>query len=379
MRIPGFKGIFGLIAYVLIAISIAGCTTNAGPSPVLQSKLATRVHEAIEIDNIAPGFAIAVIGPTEAQSYSAAAGVADADGRIFTADTPLRIASNTKTFTAATVLRLWEDGLLDLDAPITALIDPEFDAMLQNDGYDATAITVRQLLMHTAGLPDHADDSYVELVMTDPSRQWTRRDQLAVAVDAHDPLGPPNDQFSYSDTGYILLGHIIERLTGETLAAVVRREMKFSEIGLEATWWEQVEQPPVQSAPRARQYVSGVDATDWDGSIDLYGGGGLIMSPNDLARFMTALMRNEIFDEPATLETMLSAPGHPFPDNYRIGLFPRTIEEFEAYSHEGFWGTHVIYIPELDAAVSAVVLDQSGYRKMFPLVSETIRDIANSR
>ncbi|MEM9616440.1 MAG: serine hydrolase domain-containing protein [Pseudomonadota bacterium] len=379
MRILGFKGIFGLTAYALVAISIAGCTTNTSPSSVLQSQLEMRVREAVEIDNIAPGFAIAVIGPTEAQSYSAAAGVADTNERPFTPDTPLRIASNTKTFTAATVLRLWEDGLLDLDAPITALIDPEFDVMLQNDGYDTTAITVRHLLMHTAGLPDHADDSYVDLVMADPSRQWTRRDQLAVAVDAHDPLGPPNNQFSYSDTGYILLGHIVERLTGETLAAIVRRELKFSEIGLEATWWEQVEQPPAQSAPRARQYVSGVDATDWNGSIDLYGGGGLVMSPNDLARFMTALMRNEIFDDPATLETMLSAPGHPFPDKYRIGLFPRTIEEFEAYSHEGFWGTHVIYIPELDAAVSAVVLDQSGYREMFPLVSETIRDIANSQ
>jgi len=276
-------------------------------------------------------------------------------------------------------MRLWEDGRIDLDAPIARLIDPNFDEMLRNDGYDTDAITVRHLLMHTAGLPDHADDAYVEMVMGDPTRQWTRAEQLQVGVDNHDPLGPPTGQYSYSDTGYILLGDIIERLTGEPLASTARRELKFSEIGLDATWWEQVEQRPTTSAPRARQYISGLDTTDWNGSIDLYGGGGLIMSANDLARFMAALMRGEIFDDGATLETMLSAPDHPFPDRYRLGLFPREFKGYDGYTHEGFWGTHARFIPELNVAISAVVLDQSGYRKMFPMVSETLNELIESR
>ncbi|MHA7871915.1 MAG: serine hydrolase domain-containing protein, partial [Hyphococcus sp.] len=252
--------------------------------------------------------------------------------------------------------------------------DPVFDAMLQKDGYETNVITVRHLLMHTSGLPDHADDKYVEMIMADPSRQWTRREQLQVLVDGHDPLGPPNGQYRYSDTGYILLGGIIERLTGEPLSTVIRRELKFAEIGLQATWWEQVEQPPANAAPRARQSLSGLDTTDFNGSLDLYGGGGLIMSATDLARFMAALMRGEIFDSAQTLETMLSAPGHPFPDKYRLGLFPRDSQGYESFAHEGFWGTHARFIPELDVAISAVVLDQSGYATMFPLISETLDD-----
>lgn len=373
------KGLFSLIGYAGITMGAAGCAADVNPPNILQSQLQARVQNAVETDNIAPGFAIVVIGPTEAESYSAAAGVADPDGRAFTADTPLRIASNTKTFTAATVLRLWEDGRIDLDAPISGLVDPDFDEMLRNDGYDTNAITVRHLLMHTAGLPDHADDAYVEMVMADPTRQWTRTEQLQVGVDNHDPLGPPNSQYSYSDTGYILLGDIIERLTGEPLAAVVRRELKFTKIGLDATWWEQVEQRPATSAPRARQYISGLDTTDWNGSIDVYGGGGLIMSSNDLVRFMAALMRGEIFDDAATLETMMSAPGHPFPDRYRLGLFPREFQGYDGYTHEGFWGIHARFIPELDVAISGVVLDQAGYAKMFPLISETLKDIIDSR
>lgn len=376
MRYSGLKGLLGLTAY---AVAVAGCANQADSTSALQTQLETRVQKAVEEDNIAPGFAIVVIGPTAAESYAAAAGAADSDGRAFTPDTPLRIASNTKTFTAATVLRLWEDGRVDLDAPIAGLINPDFDAMLRGDSYDTDAITVRHLLMHTAGLPDHADDAYVQIVMADPMRQWTRREQLQVGVDNHDPLGPPNAQYTYSDTGYILLGDIIERVTGEPLAMAVRRELKFAEIGLNATWWEQAEQRPENAAPRARQYISGLDTTDWNGSIDAYGGGGLIMSANDLARFMAALMRGEIFDDAATLETMMSAPGHPFPDRYRLGLFPREFQGYDGYTHEGFWGTHARFIPELDVAISAVVLDQSGYGKMFPLVSETLNELIESR
>ena len=377
------KGLVCNFAVVVTAAVTVGCTTTATAPPAaslqLQTELQARVENEVRVNKIAPGFAIAVVGPTKAETYAAAAGVADAEGRAFTPSTPLRTASNTKTFTAATVLRLWEKGLINLDAPIAGLIDPDFNTMLQSDGYDTSAITVRHLLMHTGGLPDHADDNYVNIIMADPSRQWTRRDQVELLVEAHDPLGQPNGQFSYSDTGYILLGDIIERLTGETLAAAVRRELKFSELGLTATWWEQVEQRPAQAEPRARQYLSGLDATDWNGSVDLYGGGGLIMSVNDLAKLMAALMRGEIFDDPATLETMLKAPGNPFPDKYRLGLFPRTVSDLEAYSHEGFWGTHVIYIPELDVAVAAAVVDQDGYRKMFTPVTQTIEDIMNNR
>lgn len=380
MRGLNSKTVWRAIAVGVSSLWAVSCATPSTDAPsILASQLEARVQAAVDVEKIAPGFAIVVLGPSEAESYAAAAGVADPEGRAFTVDTPLRIASNTKTFTAATILRLWEQGLIDLDAPIAGLIDPAFDALLRTDGYDTDSITVRHLLMHTAGMPDHADDAYVEIIMQDPSRHWTRAEQVALLVESHDPLGPPNSQFVYSDTGYILLGDIIERVTGETLAASVRRLLKFSELELGSTWWEQVEERPAQSPKRARQYLAALDATDWNGSVDLYGGGGLIMSPHDLARFMAALMRGEIFDDPATLETMRNAPGHPFPQNYRIGLFPRTIGGVDGYSHEGFWGTHVIYFPELDVALSAMVLDQAGYGKMFTSVTQTIEDIVNAR
>ena len=367
--------LFSLAAICLLSI---GCATAPNDPSSLQSRLETRLQSAINDKKIAPGMAFVVLAEDGAL-YEAAVGVADPAGRPFTIDTPVRIASVTKTLMAATILRLWEAGQIDLEASIAGLIDPEFDALLRGDGYDTDAITVRHLLTHTAGLPDHADDAYVAIVNADPARNWTRRDQVSLAVENHDPLGPPDGQFSYSDTGYILLGDIIERRTGKPLARTVRRALKFADIGLDASWWEIDESRPEGATPRAHQYVSGVDTTEWNGTVDLYGGGGLIMSTHDMARFMRALMDNKIFESPETLRTMIASPGNQHPQRYRFGLFPYSLNDVETYYHSGFWGTFVSYIPDIDIVVAVVVLDQSGYSEILEIVSETTADFRKNR
>ena len=140
--------------------------------------------------------AIFVTGGGAEQAY--ADGLADpATGRALTVDTPVRIASNTKTFTAAAVLRLWEQGRVDLDAAIGGLINPRLDRILRADGYDTTAITVRHLLSHSGGLYDHGGDKrFVESLMTNPGKVWTREalvklakeDPRIVAISAAMPL-----------------------------------------------------------------------------------------------------------------------------------------------------------------------------------------------
>src|SRR5690606_5423625 len=118
------------------------------------------------------------------QGRGAAAGLADADaGRAMTVDTPLRIASNTKTFTAATALRLWEQSRLDLEAPVAGLIAPELDALLRERGYAADGITVRHLLTHSAGLYDHGSDPrFTQTLFGDPKRRWSREDLVRLSM-----------------------------------------------------------------------------------------------------------------------------------------------------------------------------------------------------
>lgn len=365
--------------FALFAVAMCLSLSSAwalGEEPLAPDEnLMSQLDMVLEQNPSYRGLSVAVRGRDAGHNFSVTVGVAAPDGRALTAQTPFRTASVTKTFVAATVLRLWEQDLVDLNAPISDLIDPAYDELLVGEGYDTSAITVKHLLMHTAGLPDHADGAYVGMIMEAPTRQWTRADQVALAVENHDPLGDPDQQYSYSDTGYILLGDIIERVTGDPLAIVVRRELKFEEVGLAATWWEQVEETPADIPDRASQFLGTLDTTGWNGSADLYGGGGLISTTADLSAFMMALFGDAVFDKNDTLTLMIAAPGHPFPDRYRLGLFPGELNGEEIYYHSGFWGVHTLYAPDLGIAVSGVVLNQEGYRDMVEILQETAREL----
>ncbi|WP_300526837.1 serine hydrolase domain-containing protein [Maricaulis sp.] len=359
---------------VLSALFVMACGQQADTTPLHAS-----VQEVQSAHPELPGLAVWVEGGEMAAGAGAAFGHADPDGRVLNAQTPVRIASNTKTYVAAAYLRLWEEGLLPLDEPINGMIDPEFDRLLSADGYRTDLITPRHLLMHNAGMPDHADDTYVAAVFEDTQRQWTRADQVEFLTANHDPIGGPGERFVYSDTGYILLGRMIERVTGEPLSAAVRRLLRFDALGLDQTWWEQAEQAGAEVQPRAHQYLGDMDTTGFNGSLDLYGGGGLIASPRDLARFWRALFRGEVFADAATLNLMIEAPGQVAPERYRLGVFIETIDGATAYSHSGFWGTYAVYIPERDLAIAAVVLDQSEFGAMRALVHELAADDPGSR
>lgn len=308
------------------------------------------------------------------QGRGAAVGLADADaGRPMTVDTPLRIASNTKTFTAATALRLWEQERLDLEAPITGLIDPQLDALLRGRGYDTGRITVRHLLTHSAGLYDHGSDPrFTQTLFGDPKRRWSREDLVRLSMSYAGPQGEPGEKFLYSDTGYILLGDIIERITGQSLAAAVRDQLGLDRLGLASTWWEIMESQPETAPDRARQFLGEREATGIDASMDLYGGGGLVMSARDMARFMAALFEGRVFARPETL-TEMTRPGlHPGGDHYRIGLMAYGQGEAQAYWHSGFWGTVAYYSPAKGVAVAGVTVNQDGYRALDQLVQAHI-------
>jgi D-alanyl-D-alanine carboxypeptidase len=290
--------------------------------------------------------------------------------------TPVRIASNTKTFTAATVLRLWETGRVDLDAPIAALVAPELDRLLRSDGYDPDRITVRQLLSHSAGLFDHASDPrFAETFMADPGRVWTPSDLLGLMTEYGDPRSVPGIEFSYSDDGYILLGNIIERITGKSLASAVREELGFSRIGVLDTWWEILEEPPAGVVPRTRQWIGNREVTNVHASVDLFGGGGLLMSARDMAIFWKALFEGKIFAQPGTLDEMLRQGSHKGSDRYRLGMFAEQFNGRTFYWHSGFWGTYALYDPATRTAVAGVTTQQLAFRDLVAIARRQVQGL----
>jgi D-alanyl-D-alanine carboxypeptidase len=312
-------------------------------------------------------------------------------GTPMTPETPVRIASNTKTFIAAAVLRLVEEGMLDIDDPIADHLPEEYVMMLEGDGYDTGAVTVRHLLTHTSGLFDPtAMDRYTETIIADPVQRWTRSEQLQIAVDWGDPHGGPGEYYTYCDPGYGLLGAIIEHASGQPMAVAVRELLDFEGLGMTSTWWETLEPPPTGVPDRAHQFLGDLDTADFDPSFDLYGGGGIASTVGDLARFYRALFTGGVFADPGTAGVMLTTvdgvqalPGASEralpPGAYRMGIWVVEVEGFTTYRHDGFFGTLATHVPELDLVVTAITNQNQDQGALDKLALEAIKVVAEAR
>jgi D-alanyl-D-alanine carboxypeptidase len=278
-----------------------------------------------------------------------------------------RLASNTKPYVAATILRLWEDGKIKLDASMRDYVDPAYIAALDKDGYDTRKITVRQLLTHTAGIADHTTTKqFDELLVTHPDTAWTRASQMKALVEWTDPIAPPGTKFYYSDDGYCLLGDIIERLTGKPLALAVHQILGYEKLGVRNTYWETQEPVSPGTAPRAHQiFEDGRDTYDWNPSMDMYGGGGLVATPLDMATFFFDLFEGKVFKNPDTLKLMLSKAGLPADSPYRMGVFEYEANGVTVYWHSGYWGTAAFYVPSQHRAYAFAVTRREGYKPAF--------------
>jgi D-alanyl-D-alanine carboxypeptidase len=285
-----------------------------------------------------------------------------------------RVASNTKPYVAATVLRLWEDGKIKLDASIRDYVDPAYIAALDKDGYDTAKITVRHLLSHTGGIADHTrTKEFDQLLEKDPGTAWTRDSQLDALVRWTDPVGAPGEKFYYSDDGYCLLGNIIERLTHKSLAAAVHGILDYDRLGLSSTYWETQEPVAPRAGPRAHQFFDGGrDTYGWNPSLDMYGGGGLVATPLDLARFLYALFEGKVYKHPETLQVMISTAGLPADSPYRLGIFESEVGGKKVYWHSGFWGTAAFYVPDRHQAHAFAVTRREAFKPAFEQVKTYI-------
>lgn len=352
----------GIVALALLAPA----SPATAEEPDLVEALAGLVEDAASGPQAPPAALLRVEAPRLGLDWTVAASACGRDEAMpSAAGGTLRIASNTKTFVAAAVLRLVEDGRLELDATLERLLLPASLATLRSGGYRPAAITVRMLLQHTSGLYDYAgDEEYIGRVLQDPGHRWTRAEQLEWAASAGTPYGEPGEAFHYSDTGYILLGELLETVTGQPMPAAVRELLGFERLGLRATWFETLEPEPQAAPPRLRQFSDGADIALIDASADLFGGGGLVSTLPELATFYRALLGGEVFRDSATLAGMLEPSPQSLAssgDGYGMGLGRwRPADGLECFGHGGFWGTEVWHCPGVDVTVVAAVTESAA-------------------
>ncbi len=300
----------------------------AGPAGASQFGPGTRarLNAALAAAMAADGAPGAIAGVWQGgRSWTAARGTSDlATGAPMSLADHFRIASNTKAIVATAVLRLAGQGRVGLNNPVS-----DYVAGVPGGRH----ITITELLQHTSGLADYYDDAFQAAVFAHPQRRWATGTLLALGY-ARSPLFPPGTAWSYSNTGYLLLGQVIQHVTGEPLASALR-QLIFARLGLRAT---SVPDTPQLPAPHPRGYVAetpGGGLTDITAlSPTIAGAAGAIISTlGDLRTLATAIGDGALLT-PATQRLRLRTvpiPGSPSYVGYGLGLI--VLNDF--YGHDG--------------------------------------------
>ncbi len=344
--------------------------------------------------------------------HSIALGQANADSDApMTSDHTFHTASITKSMTATIILQLWESGAfgkngLDTSIAELSVFAPEVLKQLwvKKGISRASSITLRHLLTHTSGLKDpYSDDAsgiasdygdqgapgsiaarwqaeLEKLGAGDSSldeqtafiyKKWTPWDpNNADDPDAgmlnyylhhlgNSPVAMPGERFHYSDTGFVILALIAEKVSGTSYHQLLRRSI-FETAEMVDSYLAYAEETD-SGSPKNR--ISDCYAASFpmvtgrfNFSFD-WGGGGVVTTARDLNNFLQALIGGRLFKKKQTLDEMLNWKTYPGLTNTKMGLgiFSEEREGITLWGHDGAWGSIMYYAPASDTYISGTI------------------------
>jgi CubicO group peptidase (beta-lactamase class C family) len=331
--------VFSASLFVLCAVLPSLRATDTSEIAGLESTLAKRLSPG------GPGVAV-LVARNGKVLFSHAYGLADREKQIpVTPETHFLIGSVTKQFTASAILRLAEEGKLSIDDSLSKYF-PSYPG--------GDKITLRLLLTHTSGLhnlTDHPDffDRCVRYIAPADLLAWFEHDP---------PDFPPGEQFKYCNTGYVLLGQIVEKVSGQALGDYWQNQF-FGPLGMHDTGiWVNAAPPPhsAKGYSSLNQKLQPAIAMDmsWAG-----GAGELYSTVGDLGRWTEALQGGRILS-PDKLKTMLTetdATKKETLTRYGMGLYHSEIGWLPVVGHNGGlpgYSSTVMYFPEQKMTIAVL-------------------------
>jgi CubicO group peptidase (beta-lactamase class C family) len=324
---------------------------GAGTSTSIDNHIRGQIREGD------PGFAIAVV-KAGVVVYRAGYGLADLGaGRSIKPETIFHLASCGKQFTALGILILAEQGRLNLDDPVSRHL-PELAAF-------GPQVTIRQLLQHTSGIRDLYDEEGTNELLR-RCKQPTNADIIRTFAELGCPMSGrrrlAGDVFSYSNSGYELLGSVIESASGQSYHDFFETRV-FDRLAMRDTF--SVPDPRVNDSRRAVGYTRGAfgrllpcSGTELD---HLVGSGSFYTTVDDLCRYERALASNALINAASTREVLTSGRTNDGRDTgCGLGWFVARDESGTFADHEGQWDGFYSYICcYLDRPLSLFVLSNN--------------------
>lgn len=351
-----------LLSVVLLLICAVGAPAQdrgASFHRSVQTKL-DALHAAGDFPGVSLGYVL-----SDGGSHALTSGFADLEKKTpLTTKDRLLAGSIGKTFVAATVLQMIEEGKFSLDDKASKWLGGEsWYSRLPN----AETITVRSLMNHTAGLREYFEvKSFNDQFPVDPDKTWTPEELVAPLLDGK-PLFEVGKGWSYADTNYIVLGMIAEKASGQKLFPEIERRL-LGPLMLERTIASDNRTIPdvVVGDHKLPAPFGFRGATIVDGKFVMnpqieWAGGGLASTPLDLAKWAKALYEGKTFKKPETLEAMLTpvsaaagrggGPGNA----YGLGVQIRETKWGKTYGHEGWFPGYLSameYFPDRKVAIA---------------------------
>jgi CubicO group peptidase (beta-lactamase class C family) len=232
--------------------------------------------------------------------------------------TKFRIGSITKQFTAAAILQLQEAGKLSIDDLVSKYY-PDAPAAWN-------AITIKNLLTHTSGIPDY---TAIPHFMEEENKR-DRTPEEIVKLTADKPLAfPPGSRFSYDNSGYVLLGYIVEKASGERYADYMQRHI-FDPLGMKSTGYDFSETILPKRAAGYRFNHGKIENARFLSMTEPFSAGALYSTVDDMLTWDKALTAGKLLN-PASLQAMFTDYGH----NYGFGWIINSYSEHQHIAHGG--------------------------------------------
>jgi D-alanyl-D-alanine carboxypeptidase len=285
---------------------------------------------------------------------------------------PFHVASIGKVFTAVLIQMLAERGKLSIRDGLQSYFSSEELKDLfvyQNVDY-ASQVTIEHLLGHTSGIADYFEGiahtgnrkgtkSFIDEVLTHPDHHWTPQELIEYTRSYQSAVGIPGQVFNYSDTGYILLGLIVERVTGKSFADNLSSEI-FLPLGMCDSYLMFYTEPAHTPGREIEKiWLNGREVSRFESLSCDWAGGGIVSTTADLLAFELALRNGQLISK-EKLEIMDQCI-HRFQPGiyYGLGMMEIRFREFffllrhlpRVKGHIGVISTHMFYDPAADAHI----------------------------
>jgi D-alanyl-D-alanine carboxypeptidase len=355
-----------LTASLVLAVTAA---IAAGQQPMTQKSAGTlkqQLQQKLEEWHKAGKFPGATLGVALAngESFGFAVGYSDRDAKTpMQPDDRMLAGSTGKTFAAATAFQLVGEGKITLDDKIEKYLgkEPWFDRIANSH-----EITIRQLMNHTSGLVRYEfKKEFTDFLTANPMKVWTPEERLAYLFDAKAPF-EPGKGWDYSDTNYIVLGMIIERITGKKFYDEARRRL-IKPLGLNDTIAQEspVMKRVIQGYAGPGNPFGGKDAMIENGKFVVnpqleWTGGGWASTSQDLARWAKFYFEGKAFPASLMPQVLNGVPAPMLGRDAKYGLcvIIRNTPAGISYGHSGFFPgymTDMMYFPDQKIAVAVQV------------------------